>query len=236
MSRNKHDYDERTAVLRVGRALRLAIWHGCSATAVDRVQGSGGEQRPRRTGSDARLNPMATLSARQARTFLAVAEHKSVTGAAKSINRSQTSVTKSIQDLDLERELGVDLFEHTPNAVSPTMLGRALVGQVKLARNCLHQACDELSSLEGAQRGRIRVGRLPFARTFILPRAIGQMRRGHPAIDISTVEEPYNDLAADLRCGDIETKRCVVHGSGLTGSIIHGPSTEFPWLGTPRRG
>jgi len=245
---------------------------------------------------------MATLSARQARTFLAVAEHKSVTGAAKSINRSQTSVTKSIQDLErglgvelfdrssrgvtltpygevlkagaeeaaaafeqaerfvppaliqaspsvsrffhmdvsdrwldafvatavhqnvagaakqlgvtsaavsaslrkLEDSLGSLLFERTPNAVSPTMLGRALVGQVKLARNRLHQACDELSSLEGAQRGRIRVGSLPFTRTLILPRAIGQVRRDHPAIDISTVEEPYNDLAADLRCGDID--------------------------------
>ena len=39
---------------------------------------------------------MTTISLRQARIVLAVARGSSVTGAARAINRSQTSVTKSM--------------------------------------------------------------------------------------------------------------------------------------------
>ena len=245
---------------------------------------------------------MRTISVRQARTFLAVAKHQSVTGAAKTINRSQTSVTKSIQDL--ERELGVELFdrssrgvtltvfgqvlqrgaveaadaferasgliapmalrdspsigrffqmdvsekwldaflataehqnlaaaahhlgvtpaavsaslrkledslnttlfERTPNATVPTTFSSGLVRYVKLARSHLRHACDELSGHKGVKRGQVAVGSLPFMRTLILPRAIARMRESHPYFDVSTLEGPYDDLVAALRCGDID--------------------------------
>ena len=67
---------------------------------------------------------MSRISIRQARTFLAAAKHSSITGAAKAINRSQTSVTKSLQDL--ERELGVELFDRTSKGVTLTAYGKVL--------------------------------------------------------------------------------------------------------------
>lgn len=67
---------------------------------------------------------MASVTIRQARTFLAAARHSSITGAAREINRSQTSVTKSLQDL--ERELGVELFDRTSKGVTLTAYGKAL--------------------------------------------------------------------------------------------------------------
>lgn len=67
---------------------------------------------------------MTQVSIRQARTFLAACKHASITGAAKAINRSQTSVTKSLQDL--ERELGVELFDRSSKGVTLTAYGKAL--------------------------------------------------------------------------------------------------------------
>lgn len=67
---------------------------------------------------------MAYITIRQARTFLAAARHSSITGAAKAINRSQTSVTKSLQDL--ERELGVELFDRSSKGVTLTAFGKSL--------------------------------------------------------------------------------------------------------------
>ena len=49
---------------------------------------------------------MHGISLKHARLLLAAAKHSSVTGAAAAINRSQTSVTKSLHDL--ERDVGVD--------------------------------------------------------------------------------------------------------------------------------
>lgn len=67
---------------------------------------------------------MSQLSIRQARTFLAACRFSSITGAAHAINRSQTSVTKSLQDL--ERELGVELFDRSSKGVTLTAYGKVL--------------------------------------------------------------------------------------------------------------
>lgn len=67
---------------------------------------------------------MNAISLKHARLLLAAAKHSSVTGAANAINRSQTSVTKSLHDL--EREVGVDLFDRSAKGITLTGFGKAL--------------------------------------------------------------------------------------------------------------
>ena len=74
---------------------------------------------------------MGAITIRQARIFLAAARHSSITGAAREINRSQTSVTKSLRDL--ERELGVELFDRTSRGVTLTAFGKVLEEGAKQA-------------------------------------------------------------------------------------------------------
>lgn len=74
---------------------------------------------------------------------MAVANAASVTGAAKVVNRSQTSVTKSIQDL--EHQLGVSLFDRTPKGVSLTAFGDALMPRAELAARAF-AAAEQLVS------------------------------------------------------------------------------------------
>lgn len=74
---------------------------------------------------------MRKISERQARIFLAVTRAGSVSGAARAVNRSQTSVTKSIQDL--EHQLGVSLFNRNSKGVSVTVYGKALIRRAELA-------------------------------------------------------------------------------------------------------
>jgi molybdenum-dependent DNA-binding transcriptional regulator ModE len=77
----------------------------------------------------ARIAGMLPFSLRQIRAFLAVQEHASVTGAAKALCRSQTAVTKSIQDL--ERSIGVPLFDRTPKGMSLTAFGEILLPRAR---------------------------------------------------------------------------------------------------------
>ena len=74
---------------------------------------------------------------------MAVANAASVTAAAKVVNRSQTSVTKSIQDL--EHQLGVSLFDRTPKGVSLTAFGDALMPRAELAARAF-AAAEQLVS------------------------------------------------------------------------------------------
>ena len=87
---------------------------------------------------------MKKIGVRQARIFLAVANAASVTGAAKVVNRSQTSVTKSIQDLrfrgasqagssDARQVITSSAAAGQPGAA--TMLTRAYSGQFEIQEN-----------------------------------------------------------------------------------------------------
>jgi LysR family transcriptional regulator of gallate degradation len=134
--------------------------------------------------------------------FLATAEHQNLAAAAQYLHITPAAVAASIRKL--EDSLDTTLFERLPNATLPTSFSAALVSYVKLARSHLRHACDELASLKGVRRGRVVVGSMPLVRTIVLPRAIARIRSAHPHIDVSTLEAPYDDLAAALRCGDID--------------------------------
>jgi LysR family transcriptional regulator of gallate degradation len=81
---------------------------------------------------------MLPFSLRQIRSFLAVTDHASVTGAAKALCRSQTAVTKSIQDL--EKSVGVTLFDRTPKGMSLTAYGEVLLPRANEAAAAFEEA------------------------------------------------------------------------------------------------
>ncbi|MDX1403670.1 MAG: LysR family transcriptional regulator [Woeseiaceae bacterium] len=134
--------------------------------------------------------------------FLATYEHQSVAAAAEHLQLTPAAISSSLRKL--EDTLHTVLFERTPTAIIPSAFGKALANYVKLARSHLRHACDELAGLRGVNTGQLTVGTLPFVRTIIVPRAINSMLEEHPYLDVSTIEGPYDDLVAGLRCGDID--------------------------------
>lgn len=134
--------------------------------------------------------------------FLGVVEHQTINATAEHLGLTPAAVSASLRKL--EDTLNTTLFERTPSALLPTSFGRELARHAKLARSHLRTACDEIESLRGNSQGRVVLGTLPFARTIIVPRAITQFLRKHSNIDVATIEGPYDDLVAALRCGDID--------------------------------
>ena len=151
-------------------------------------------------------------------SFLATAEHQNLAAAAHHLHLTPAAVAASLRKL--EDSLNTTLFERSPNATVPTSFASALAQYVKLARSYLRHACDELSGLKGVKQGRVVVGSLPLLRTIVLPRAIARLRREHPYIDVSTLEGPYDDLAAALRCGDIDLMLGALRGPDSGGELL----------------
>ncbi|HWM29381.1 MAG: LysR family transcriptional regulator [Woeseia sp.] len=154
-----------------------------------------------RSSSTARFFRM-DVSDRWLDAFLAVAEHQNIASAALHLGLTSAAVSSSLRKL--EDTLNTSLFERSPTAMTPTPFGRELSKYVKLARSHLRSANDEIAGLRGVKRGRLVVGTLPLLRTIIVPRAITRLLEEHSYLDISTVEGPYDDLVAGLRCGDID--------------------------------
>jgi len=98
---------------------------------------------------------MQEIGIRQARVFLAIADSLSVTRAAKTLNRSQTSVTKSLHDL--EGQLGVKLFDRSSKGVSLTAFGECLLARAREAAEAFASAQElvpPLSMQESASTAR----------------------------------------------------------------------------------
>jgi len=63
------------------------------------------------------------------RAFIAVAEHRSFTDAAASLNRTQSAVSTQIKRL--EDQLGLKLFVRSPNRVDLSVAGEGLVSYAR---------------------------------------------------------------------------------------------------------
>ena len=87
--------------------------------------------------------PASRISFRQARVFLAVADCRCITQAAKALNRSQTCVTKSLRDL--EDQLRETLFDRSSKGVTLTAFGECLLKRAREAEAAFAAAGERVA-------------------------------------------------------------------------------------------
>src|SRR5258707_7137642 len=94
--------------------------------------------------------------------FLAVAEERSFTRAAKRHGVSPSAMSHAIRGL--EEEIGVRLLSRTTRSVAPTEAGEQLLARLRPAVNEVQEVLDRLSGLRNKPAGRLRL---------LLPRLAG---------------------------------------------------------------
>lgn len=139
---------------------------------------------------------------KQLRIFLAVVEAGAVRQAALKLNLSQSSVTKSIQQL--EQELHTELLSRSVHGVVPTPAGRLLLSRAKLIEAELRHARNELDELHNAKSGDIRLCASPAVAMSLLPRAITNFKRKRPGVRFQIQEGIYPHVLVPLRSGDVD--------------------------------
>ena len=87
--------------------------------------------------------------------FLAVAEDRSFTGAARRLGLSPSATGKAIARL--EARLGVALFRRTTRSVHLTDAGTILFERARVIRDELREAEALLAQVDDVPRGRLRV-------------------------------------------------------------------------------
>jgi len=146
----------------------------------------------------------------QLRNFTAVVEAGAVRQAAKVLNLSQSSVTKSIQQL--EDDLGVELLHRGAHGVAATAAGKALFARIKTIEAELRHARNDVETIQGAGVGEIRVSASPSVATGLLPRAVIAFQRTHPRVSFHILEGVYPDMLPAIRTGDLDLAICLVPG------------------------
>ena len=114
------------------------------------------------------------------RYFIAVMEAGSFRDAAESLHVAQSALSRQIQSL--ERSLGTQLLSRLPRGVEPTAAGRIFLGSARDMLANLTLAQDEISALQGLNKGEVQIASIePFADQ-ILPDLITSFQKSHPGI------------------------------------------------------
>jgi len=142
------------------------------------------------------------MELRHIRYFIAVAEELNFRRAAVRLHMAQPPLSVQIQDL--ERHLGVRLFDRSGRRVSLTREGevflleaRQICEQVSRASHAVHQAA-------AGELGRLRVAGVPYAFKRELPTIIPMFRRENPNILVDLREAGTQDSLDALAAGALD--------------------------------
>lgn len=128
------------------------------------------------------------VNLRQYEYALTVAEEGSITAAAERLGMAQPSLSQQIGTL--EKQVGVRLFDRTPQGMSPTVAGRAFLAEAEVAATASRRAFTAARAADGDLAGELVIAVHLGLGARQLPRALGQLRRRHPRLQVTIHEEP----------------------------------------------
>lgn len=120
------------------------------------------------------------MNLRQIEVFHAVYLAGSVSGAARSLNVSQPSVSKLLRHT--ETRLGLPLFRRIKGRLQPTEEAHALFREVDEVFDRVRSLQQLAKNLRIGGAGNIRVGILPSIGLEIIPQAVGHFRDRYPRV------------------------------------------------------
>lgn len=143
------------------------------------------------------------MEIRQLRAFVAIAETGTFTAGASRVHVTQAAISMQIRQL--ESEIGARVFVRAPRHVILTEAGEQLL---RRARHILREhdaALDEIAELAGAERGRLRIGSASaMVLTEQLPAILKDLRKQHPAAEISVVSGTSEVLVDQILAGEVD--------------------------------
>jgi DNA-binding transcriptional LysR family regulator len=120
------------------------------------------------------------LDVTRLRALVAVAQHGSVTKAARALHYAQPSVSHHLARL--EAETGVRLFQRVGRGIRLTEAGRLLAERAAEVFGRLDAAEQELAAIAGLAAGRVRLAAFPSAFATVVPDAVMRFTAAHPGL------------------------------------------------------
>ncbi len=131
-----------------------------------------------------------------------IAEAGTLVSAATALSVTQPFVSRGLQEI--EKAVGVKLFERGPRGVKPTVEGEIFLEYAWVVLNTLRQAGEHLDQVNLASSGFVRVGENLAAAHLLLPRAIIKLKSSSPSITVSVIEEYQERLVTLLNRNEVD--------------------------------
>jgi DNA-binding transcriptional LysR family regulator len=142
------------------------------------------------------------LDVTRLRVLVAVAQHGSVTKAARALHYAQPSVSHHLARL--EAETGARLVQRVGRGIRLTPEGEQLARRAAEIVGRVDAAAAELSAMVGLRTGRVRLAGFQSVLSAVVPRAAATLSRAHPNIELRLVDA-HPEVALDmLRDGEVD--------------------------------
>jgi DNA-binding transcriptional LysR family regulator len=165
-----------------------------------------------------------SLKPKALQLLVAVDELRQISKVAAFMNITQSAVSKAIAEI--ERGLGVELFERTARGVQPTRYGECMIRHARIILGDLRKAHDELRDLRSGRWGTVRVGTLASAALELLPRGLAALKALQPNVTVTVHEGTIEALLPELWIGNLDLIVGRLPEPGLAGAINEKPLAE----------
>jgi|SRR5579872_540096 len=156
------------------------------------------------------------MELRHLRYFLAVAQQRHFTRAAERLGIAQPALSQQIRQL--EKELGVSLFDRDNRRVVLTAAGQAFLDHAERIVEAADTALAEMEGFARSLRGRVVIGTLQSLSELKLPAILSRFHARYPQVDIALREDTSDRMPFLLLDGTIDiafldtTRRAVPAG------------------------
>ncbi len=160
---------------------------------------------------------------RQLSVFEAVAQEMSFTRAAERLMLAQSAVSATIREL--ERGLGVDLFDRSHRQIRLTGAGEALLPEARAILARVREAEDRVGRSRGQLGGTVTMGLMTAVNLIDVPALLGRFHRENPAVTLRlrAARLGTSGLIAELERGQLDLALLSIAGempTTLTGEVI----------------
>lgn len=136
------------------------------------------------------------------RSFLAVAEAGSFTRASRQLQLSQPAVSTHI--IEMEKNLGVKLFEKAATGIRLSHSGEALVGEARGILQGVRHLRELAEESETGVGGLLTVGASTTPGNYVLPRLLAEFERLYPAVRTHLVIGNSTKILDRLRANQVD--------------------------------
>ena len=122
------------------------------------------------------------MELRHLRAYAALAEERHFGRAAERLHLAQPALSPTIKQL--ERELGVTLFDRTTRRVELTPAGHRFADHAATVLGSVERATDDMALLTSGAAGRVSIGFIGTATYDVLPRVAREVRASLPGLEL----------------------------------------------------
>jgi len=142
------------------------------------------------------------LELRQIQYFIEVAKREHMTDAAEALHVAQSAVSRQI--VNLEAELGVDLFIREGRNIRLTPIGHMFLEKMHQAMDVIEQAKREIEECLDPEKGTVRIGFPSSLAAHLLPTVVSGFRKQYPYVKFQLHQDSYHSLIDSVIKGEID--------------------------------